>query len=44
VEVLDMETVGEGLSPAVAAAVVPAAEAARAAAALLARQGGAHSP
>ena len=31
VEVLDMETVGEGLTPAVAAAVAPAAEAVRAA-------------
>jgi hypothetical protein len=36
VEVLDMETVGEGLTPEVAAAVAPAAAAVRAAVALLA--------
>ena len=36
IEVLEMETVGEGLTPAVAAAVAPAAEAVRAAVAALA--------
>jgi hypothetical protein len=35
IEVLEMDTVGEGLTPAVAAAVEPAAEAVRAAVAAL---------